>query len=261
MGLHDKIKKRLGGSDDMVLEVNGVLFKMVNIEGGSFWMGAQSENPQDRNYDKDAWYNEGPVHQVTLDSFHLGETVVTQALWKAVTGQEMLYSRCWKDEVGKGDEYPAYGVDWYEMNQFIKKLNELTGKIFRLPTEAEWEYAARGGIHSRDCRYSGSNKIDDVAWYEDNSEGMTHPVKGKKANELGLYDMSGNVWEWCSDWFGEYSAEPQTNPTGAPKRWGWVLRGGSWLNEDIGCRVANRHRYIEGVDHNILCFRLALSNY
>lgn len=260
MSLQSNINSKLGESQDMVFDVNGVSFKMVNVEGGSFWMGAQNDDPKERNYDKVAWDNESPVHHVTLDSFLLGETVVTQALRRAVMGEEPLFTRTWKDELGKGDEYPAYGVDWYDLNQFIKRLNEITGKCFRLPTEAEWEFAARGGVKSRGFRFAGSDDLDAVGWYEDNSGAKSHPVKGKKPNELGLYDMSGNMWEWCNDWYGQYSAEPQINPAGPPKRWFWVLRGGSWLNEADACRTANRHRYIEGVDHNILCFRLALSN-
>jgi len=259
MSLQNAISSKQVAPHDMVFEVNGVSFTMVNVKGGSFWMGAQNKDPKERYYDKAAWDNESPIHHVTLDSFHLGETVVTQALWKAVTGKEM-YNGFWKEELGKGDDYPAYGVDWYEMNQFLKKLNELTEQNFRLPTEAEWEYAARGGNRSQGYRFAGSNKLELVAWFEDNSHKKTHSVKTKKANELGLYDMSGNLWEWCSDYYGQYSPEPQVNPTGAPERWLWVLRGGSWFNEADACRVANRFRYIEGVDHSLLGFRLALSN-
>ena len=159
-------------------------------------MGAQKSDLNGRNYDSEAYGDESPVHSVTLSSYYMGETEVTQALWKAVMGNNP--SRF------KGDNLPVENVSWNDCQEFIRKLKQKTGKNFRLPTEAEWEYAARGGKKSNGYKYSGSNNIGSVAWYDDNSSNQIHAVKGKRLNELGLYDMSGNVWEWCSDWYGQY---------------------------------------------------------
>ena len=210
-----------GGSPDpwsnetMTVEANGVSFTMMHVEGGTFTMGATSEM-EDDPYD-----GEKPTQQVTLSSYYIGETEVTQALWKAVMG--------WNPSSFKGDDLPVEMVSWDDCQTFISKLNALTGKNFRLPTEAEWEFAARGGNQSRHTQYSGSSRIDDVAWYEDNSGNKTHPVKTKQPNELGIYDMTGNVCEWCQDWHGDYSSYAQTNPTGASSGSCRVYRGGSWI--------------------------------
>ena len=204
--------------------VNGVSFKMIRVDGGTFTMGATQEQGSD-----DAERNEKPVHSVTLSSYSIGETEVTQALWQAVMGESFsqIISRNGWNSFGIGDGYPMYDVSWDDCQTFIRKLNRLTGKHFRLPTEAEWEYAARGGSKSRGYKYSGSNTLGNVAWYRDNSGGKTHPVKGKNPNELGLYDMSGNVWEWCQDRYGSYSSGSQTNPTGSNSGSIRVYRGGS----------------------------------
>ena len=211
--------------------VNGVSFTMIPVEGGTFQMGGNDSNA----YDK-----EKPVHQVTLSSFSIGQTEVTQELWEAVMGSN--------PSKFKGSKLPVECVSWNDCQTFITNLNELTGKTFRLPTEAEWEYAARGGNKSNGYTYSGSNTIDDVAWYWDNipsqSEGTTgcsaQPVATKAPNELGIYDMSGNVWEWCQDWYGSYSSESQTNPTGPSSGAGRVKRGGSWYYYATNCRVSYR---------------------
>ncbi|MBR1991236.1 MAG: SUMF1/EgtB/PvdO family nonheme iron enzyme, partial [Bacteroidales bacterium] len=208
------------------ITVNGVSFKMVAVQGGTFTMGCTSEQGSD------CYSDEKPAHRVTVSDFSIGETEVTQALWKAVMGT--------KPSDFKGDDLPVEKVSWDDCQKFIKKLNELTGKTFRLPTEAEWEYAARGGNKSKGYKYSGSNTLGSVAWYDDNSGSKTHPVKTKAANELGLYDMSGNVWEWCSDWYGDYSSGSQTNPVGASSGSDRVLRGGSWSYTAWHCRVSNR---------------------
>ena len=200
----------------MTFEANGVSFTMIPVEGGTFTMGATSEM-EDDPYD-----GEKPTQQVTLSSYYIGETEVTQALWKAVMG--------WNPSSFKGDDLPVEMVSWDDCQTFISKLNALTGKNFRLPTEAEWEFAARGGNQSRHTQYSGSSRIDDVAWYEDNSGNKTHPVKTKQPNELGIYDMTGNVCEWCQDWHGDYSSYAQTNPTGASSGSCRVYRGGSWID-------------------------------
>ena len=218
------------------ITVNGVTFTMVRVEGGTFMMGATAEQTG-------AYSDEKPAHRVTLSDYYIGETEVTQALWKAVMGVSPTSDGDpWKPEYGWGDNYPAYDISYYDVLSFISKLNNLTGRTFRMPTEAEWEYAARGGNKSEGYRYSGGNTLDNVGWYWDNSDKTTHPVAQKAANELGLYDMSGNVMEWCSDWYGFYSPSPQTNPTGPSQGSDRVLRGGMWSNIPTNCRVANRFR-------------------
>ena len=217
---------RLCLSAEESFTVNGVSFAMVPVAGGTFTMGATSE--QGTNIDS----NEKPTHQVTLSSYMIGKTEVTQALWRAVTGETPGYFR--------GDNLPVEQVSWDDCQKFITKLNALTGKNFRLPTEAEWEYAARGGNMSQGYKYSGSNEIGDVAWYDNNSGNKTHSVATKAPNELGIYDMSGNLWEWCSDWYGSYSSTAQTNPTGPDSGSNRIIRGGSWGHDLLDCRVAIR---------------------
>ena len=225
--------------------VKGVEFKMIKVEGGTFSMGATSEQ------EYDALSCEKPVHSVTLSDYYIGETEVTQELWEAVMGSNPSYF--------EGDnQRPVENVSWNDCQKFIKKLNRLTGKEFRLPTEAEWEYAARGGKYSRGYKYSGSNNSDEVAWYDSNSGSKTHPVKTKKDNELGLYDMSGNVWEWCNDWWGCYQSNSQTNPTGPSEGESRVLRGGGWCYFDMGVRVSRRDYLTPGYRHIIIGLRLAL---
>ena len=226
--------------------VNGVSFTMIAVEGGTFKMGATSEQGGDADND------EKPVHNVTLSDYYIGETEVTQELWQAVMGKNPSNF--------KGNKKPVEQVSWNDCQEFIKKLNQLTGKNFRLPTEAEWEYAARGGNKSQGYKYSGSNTIDNVAWYTSNSGSQTHDVKTKQANELGIYDMSGNVYEWCQDWYGSnyYSSSPETNPTGPTSGSYRVLRGGSWNNRARYCRVSYRGSYYPGFGFNYFGFRLAL---
>lgn len=207
-------------------EAGGGLFDMVWVEGGTFRMGATSEQGCD------AWDEEKPVRSVTLSGFYIGKTEVTQALWKAVMGSNPSY---WK-----GDNLPVECVSWDDCQEFIRKLNALTGQRFRLPTEAEWEFASRGGNNSRGYKYSGGNYIDNVAWHSNNSGHKTHPVATKSPNELGIYDMSGNVFEWCSDWHGKYSSGAQTNPKGPYDGWYRVIRGGCWDSYAGGCRSSCR---------------------
>ena len=219
-----------GGSkfETQTFTVGGVSFKMMPVEGGSFTMGSP-DNDTDANDD------EKPQHAVTLSSFYMGETEVTQALWKAVMdGNNPSYFT-------GDDNLPVEKVSWDDCQTFIAKLNQMTGKTFRLPTEAEWEYAARGGKKPKGYEYAGSGNIDLVAWYDDNSESKTHPVGTKTKNDLGLYDMSGNVWEWCGDWYGSYSSEAQTNPTGPATGSYRVYRGGSWFSFALYCRVSFRN--------------------
>ena len=225
--------------------VRGVSFEMVRVEGGTFRMGATSEQGSD------VWDNEKPVHSVTLSGYYIGKTEVTQALWKAVMGSN--------PSKFIGDNLPVEMVSWDDCQEFIRELNALTGQNFRLPTEAEWEFACRGGNNSRGYKYSGSNNLGSVAWYNGNSGNKTHPVGTKAPNELGIYDMSGNVWEWCADWYGDYSSGAQTNPTGPYGGSNRVYRGGSW-NYDVGrCRSSNRDFYYPWIRDIILGLRLALS--
>lgn len=202
---------------------------MVYVEGGTFTMGATSEQGSDAESD------EKPAHQVTLSSFSIGKYEVTQEEWQAVMGSNPSNF--------KGSKRPVENVSWEDCQDFIRKLNQLTGKRFHLPTEAEWEYAARGGNRSRGYKYAGGDNLGSVAWYDDNSGDETHPVGQKSPNELGLYDMSGNVWEWCQDRFGSYSSSSQTNPTGPNSGSDRVLRGGSWLDYAWFCRSSYRSNF------------------
>ena len=218
---------------------------MVYVEGGTFTMGATKEQGHDvESYEK-------PAHQVTLSSYYIGKYEVTQELWQAVMG---------KNPSGfKGDaRRPVERVSWDDCQEFITKLNRLTGKRFRLPTEAEWEYAARGGKWSRDYKYAGSNNLDAVAWYDGNSANTTHPVGQKSSNELGIYDMSGNVYEWCLDWWGDYSSAPQMNPTGPVSGYFRLCRGGGWHYDARYCRVLRRGNLLPSNSSNTLGLRLAL---
>ena len=234
------------GSNTISIPVkNGISIDMVKVEAGTFMMGATSEM-------KDPYDNEKPVHQVTLtNDYYMGMYEVPQALWEAVMGSN--------PSEYKGDNLPVEMVSWNDCQEFISKLNSLTGRKFRLPTEAEWEYAAHGGKKSRGYQYSGNSNISDVAWYDGNSGSKPHPVGTKQANELGIYDMSGNVYEWCSDWYGSYSSSSQTNPTGADSGSGRVVRGGSWYDFAWGCRLSYRGSITPFYRGNDLGLRLALS--
>ena len=229
---------------DKNFNIDGVEFKMVFVEGGTFTMGATPEQ------EEDAFDNEYPAHRVTLSDYYIGETEVTQALWKAIMGNNPSYF--------KGDNLPVEKVSYEDVKTFITKLNEKTGKTFRLPTEAEWEYAARGGKKSKGYKYSGSNNIDDVAWYSKNSNDKTHPVKTKIPNELGLYDITGNVLEWCSDRYGDYSSNAQTNPQEPSSGDERVIRGGSWLNNAWLCRISYRSYEFLSYSNLYLGFRLVM---
>ena len=239
-------------SQDRTFTVGGVTFKMIAVEGGTFTMGATNEQGSDAEID------EKPTHSVTLSSYSIGETEVTQALWQAVMGSNPSYF--------SGSQKPVERVSWNDCQDFIRRLNALTGENFRLPTEAEWEYAARGGNKSRGYKYAGSNTLGNVAWYWDNipsqSSGSagygTQVVATKSPNELGLYDMSGNVWEWCQDWYGDYSSGSQTNPTGPSSGYYRERRGGSWLNYARSCRVSGRIDFTPDYGIDSLGLRLAL---
>ena len=224
---------------------DGVNIEMVKVEAGTFMMGAASEKEKPDDDEK-------PVHQVTLTKdYYIGMYEVTQALWQAVMGSNPSNF--------KGDNRPVETVSWNDCQNFISKLNRITGRKFRLPTEAEWEYAARGGKKSRGYRYSGSRKISDVAWYNDNNGVETREVGTKKSNELGIYDMAGNVSEWCQDLYGSYSSSSQTNPTGATSGSFRVYRGSSWFFIAKQCRSSWRSSKAPDYRGNYLGLRLALS--
>ena len=220
-------------------ELNKLINNMVYVSGGTFIMGGDESSDQT------------PTHSVTLSSYYICKYEVTQALWRAVMGSN--------PSKFKGDNLPVEQVSWNDCQTFINRLNNYTGRNFRLPTEAEWEFAARGGNYSRHYKYSGSNYISDVAWYCDNSGNRTHPVGTKQANELGLYDMSGNVWEWCSDRYGSYSSYSQSNPTGATSGFGRVERGGNWCGLARYCCSSHRSYYAPGNSFDDLGLRLVLS--
>ena len=223
--------------------LQNLINNMIYVEGGTFTMGATSEQGSD------VFKEEKPVHQVTLSSFSIGKYEVTQEEWEAVMGSNPSYFN--------GKNLPVEKVSWDDCQKFIRKLNQLTGKQFRLPTEAEWEYAARGGNKSRGYKYAGSNDLGSVAWYDSNSGDKTHEVGQKQPNELGLYDMSGNVYEWCQDWYGSYSSSSQTNPTGSSSGSGRVNRGGSWFDLAGFCRVSDRGGSSPGDRYYLLGLRLA----
>ena len=223
--------------------IQNLINNMVYVQGGTFIMGATSEQGSDADSD------ENPIHQVTLSSFSIGRYEVTQEEWQAVMGSNPSNF--------KGVKRPVDNVSWNDCQEFIRKLNAMTGRRFRLPTEAEWEYAARGGNRSQGYKYSGSNNLNSVAWYADNSGNTTHDVGLKSPNELGIYDMSGNVWEWCSDWYGNYSSSSQTNPTGSYSGSIRVSRGGSWYSDARYCRVSTRSNFTPDRRYISLGLRLA----
>ena len=232
----------------VTVENNGkkVSFKMMPVEAGTFTMGATEEQQSPESDEK-------PAHSVTItDDYYMGETEVTQELWEAVMGNN--------PSKFSGSTNPVEQVSWDDCQEFIKKLNTLTGEQFRMPTEAEWEFAARGGNKSKGYQYSGSDNLDDVAWYGENwKTGSTHPVKKKASSELGIYDMSGNVWEWCLDWYGSsYSSSLQTNPTGPATGSCRVIRGGSWDDNAKACRLSRRGNIEPEDGANFLGLRLVL---
>lgn len=229
--------------DGVELLIDGVSLKMLPVRGGTFEMGATNEQQRTSN-------DERPVHEVTLSNFYIGETEVTQALWKAVMGNNPSYFQ--------GDNLPVENVSWEDCQEFIHKLNQITGQSFRLPTEAEWEYAARGGRRSRGYRYAGSNKLGEVGWYEQNSKQKTQEARSWIPNELSIYGMSGNVSEWCMDWFGNYTSAALVNPMGGDHGTFRVYRGGGWDSPVWNCRVSYRNYAEPTARYNNLGLRLAL---
>ena len=224
---------------------DGISIDMVRVEAGTFTMGATREMKKPNDDEK-------PTHQVTLtNDYYIGKYEVTQALWQAVMGNNPSYF--------KGDNLPVERVSWDDCQDFLSKLNRITGKTFRLPTEAEWEYAARGGKKSRGYQYSGSKNLSDVAWYKDNGGSKTHAVGTKQPNLLGIYDMSGNVYEWCQDRYGEYNSSSQVNPTGANSGYSRVFRGGNCFRYARYCRSSCRYNNTPGYRFYNLGLRLVLS--
>lgn len=216
--------------------VNGISFTMIPVEGGSSMMGATAEQGSD------ASSREFPVHEVMVSSFYIGETEVTQELWKAVMGDNPSY-------FVSDLFFPVESVSWQDCQEFIAMLNIMTGETFRLPCEAEWEFAARGGNLSEGYKYAGSNNLESVAWYSYNDSWDlrgtgaygTHVVGTRMPNELELYDMSGNVHEWCQDWYGPYSDAAQIDPMGPMTGSTHVYRGGNWYFDEWFCRVSFRN--------------------
>jgi formylglycine-generating enzyme required for sulfatase activity len=213
--------------------------EMIFVEGGTFKMGSRD------------YANERPIHLVTLDDFWVSKYPITQAQWQAVMGQNPAHF--------VGDALPVETISWNDAQLFIKRLNLLTNKNYRLPTEAEWEFAAKGGNQTKDYKYSGSDILDDVAFFSRNSQSLTHPVGQKLPNELGIHDMSGNIWEWCSDIYGLYTDAAVKNPMGAAEGTSHVHRGGSWYNTAMNSRSTRRHHRKAAYRANHIGFRLVCS--
>ena len=224
---------------------NRLNLEMIAVTRGVFTIGC---TPEQGNDCRDA---EKPAHLADLSDFFIGKYEVTQAQWKAVMGENPSNN--------KGDNLPVEQVSWNDVQEFISKLNVLTGKQYRLPTEAEWEFAARGGISSKNYKYSGSNTANDVAWIGSNSARTTHPVGTKIPNELGIHDMSGNVMEWCNDWLGQYTNIGKVNPKGANSGTHRVGRGGSWGSAERVVRVSARSGNTPDSRAMNIGFRLACS--
>jgi len=221
--------------------------EVIAVKGGAFSMGGTESDAK-------------PVHNVTVSDFSIGKYEVTVGQYKAfctATGKSMLDAPGW----GLNDKHPIVNVNYNDAVSYCNWLGEKYGGDWRLPTEAEWEYAARGGNKSAGYAYAGSDELEKVAWFADNAGGQTQSVGRKKPNELGLYDMSGNVWEWCKDWYSGtyYSNSPSQNPKGAASGTGRVLRGGSWRGTAADCRVAYRTDLVPSYRNYINGFRVVLS--
>ena len=215
---------------------------MVLVEGGQFEMGATKEQG------KDAKTDESPKHKVTVNAFAIGRYEVTQEEWEAVMG--------YNNSETKGDKLPVVNVTWTECQQFLFKLKQITGITYRLPTEAEWEYAARGGANGKNYKYAGGSNLSTVGWFSGNSQGI-HPVGEKLPNELGLFDMSGNAMEWCADWYSKYKKGKFDNPKGPDNGTARVYRGGGWMIDESNCRVSARNSFSPDFGYGGLGFRLA----
>ena len=233
----------------------GVNMKMIWVEGGDFLMGCTSEQGNCDSHEQN-------VRRVTVDGFYIGMLEVTQSQWEKVVGTS-IYQQWTKADfsgspsLGVGPDYPIYCVSWDDAMEFCRMLSNKTGRTYTLPTEAQWEYAARGGNKNEGAKYAGSNMIDAVAWYDSNSANTAHIVGSKRANALGIYDMSGNVWEWCKDWYADsYVSYDTNNPVGPSSGSSRVCRGGSWPNAASYCRVASRANGSPGLRGSNLGFRV-----
>ena len=228
--------------------VNKVSFNMVRVEKGDFWMGAQHKDTAEFNYDRYSQTDELPVHHVTMrEDYYIGQTEVTQQLWKSVMGYNPSKKKCPKR--------PVTNVDYYEVQEFLRRLDSITGMQFRLPTEEEWEYAARGGKYSRGYVYSGSDEVDRVAWHNGNAS-KVKKVKKRASNELGIYDMSGNVWEWCDTKYRFFDKE--RNASLGKDGQMYVIRGGAYELPKTSCRVAWRGKRLPDLKNSFGGFRLCL---
>ncbi len=235
-------------SSDVLKEIEA---NMVFVKGGTFTMGCTSEQESDCAVD------EKPAFRAAVSDFYMGKYEVTQKQWQEIMGKNpSRFQGC--------DDCPVENVNWPDIQEFITKLNQKTGKNYRLPTEAEWEYAARGGNKSQGYKYAGSNDINAVAWHHDNSNSKTHPVGQKLPNELGLYDMTGNVWEWCDDWYDAYPAgdsnKVYNNPRGSSSDTFRGSRGGAWSIYAKFCRVSIRNYFSYGNKGDDLGFRLCYTS-
>lgn len=235
----DNVRFKVEESSNYTETAFGINMKMIWVDGGDFLMGCTSEQGNDCEDD------EKNVRRVTVDGFYIGMLEVTQSQWEKVMGTSIYKQRNKaKSKVsmpGVGSNYPMYYVSWDEAMEFCRLLSNKTGKTYVLPTEAQWEFVARGGKKSDGKKYAGSSWIDAVAWYRENSSLSTHVCGSKRANALGIYDMSGNVWEWCKDWYTDsYMSYDTKNPTGPSSGNYRVCRGGSWWYDASNCRVANR---------------------
>lgn len=246
--MNDQIVFRVEVDDGtFTVTVGNVNIKLIPVEGGTFTMGCTK--PAAGSY----YYKEElPTHEVTLSSFYIAQYEVTQQLWQAVMDTNPAHF--------SGENMPVESISWNDAQLFIMRLSQMTGYRFRLPTEAEWEYAARGGQKSKGNIYAGAADVALCGWYCVNSNNHTHPVGQLQPNELGLYDMSGNVWEWCSDWLGTYSAEPQTNPLGPKDGLNRVVRGGSISSPSYGCRVSDRSGQLPEYGYEFYGMRLVLDS-
>ena len=240
-----------------IIALEGMTFNMIYVPGGTFRMGGTSEQGSDADTE------EKPVHEVALPGYYIGETEVTQALWQKVMGTDIYQQQdvagTSRPLRGEGENIPMYYVSWEDCQAFLRKLNGMTNQTFSLPTEAQWEFAARGGKQAGGHKYSGSGKIGEVAWCYGNSQGQVRPVATKAANELGIYDMAGNVAEWCNDWQGNYTAEAQTAPMGPENGNYRVLRGGSWNSRTWRCRTTARSGESPSYRNDEVGFRLVLN--
>ena len=249
-----KISTKLSNPDRIIVDGERYLaepieIEMVFVQGGTFLMGCTEEQGSDCHT------SETPVHEATVSSFYIGKYVITQAQWKAIMGDNPSHF--------KGDSLPVEQVSWNDAQKFLRRLNTATGKEYRLPTEAEWEYACRGGLQSGHYKYSGSNNLDDVAWYEENSDSITHPVGKKMPNELGIYDMSGNVWEWCYERALLYPGHWKYNFLSSLSERTYNhrrFRGGSFKNPSERCRVFTRAGMEPETRNMRIGFRVVLSS-